>query len=1674
MKRLLSFATAMVITVTACCVPTAAANENAAMQTASDAVINYNRSVPLEVKGNRIVEKGTDNIVTLRGVNIPSMGWGMAEHIFESMTEVYDSWHANIIRLPIQPKYWFNGNYENNVNISPERYRQYVDDMVRAAQARGKYIILDCHTYVMPLNESLEMWKDIAAKYANNSAVLFGLLNEPHDIKPTGVDSERGAWDVWRNGGQITISDEEVTGVGHQQLLEAIRKTGANNICIAGGLNWAFDISGLADGYDGLEHGYRLTDTADGNGVIYDSHAYPVKGAKDSWNKTIGPVRRVAPILIGEWGWDSSDSAISGGDCTSDIWMNQLMNWMDDTYGDYDGVPVNWTGWNLHMSSSPRMIDSWDFKTTAYNGTYIKKRLQSYDAKPEQYDGVYSTDFSTDNVFRSYTGVTGKSSVTYSEDNKNVVIYHQPTGWSGKFDFPYDWDLNGIQTITMDVSADITETINIGLYGSDMEAWTKPVEVDTNVKTIVIGIDELTREGNAVTDGVLNGALSGIYFGGTATAKGNITVDNVKITKLANPTRIAKECPHVDEGIEMYLDVDNTDFASQKLVNGPGTGSYFKSENATVPGADGKDTTAKHITYNRINGPWGGSAQYNLAAVPTKDAKYFTVSLKGSGDAQTIGVSIGDIATFNVTMSEGDTDWHQYIYCMDGAVEYPEDIKYVKFTSGTKIESSFYADDFGFSIEKPERKIPFEEKTFVYDFATYNRNTAKYEAKISTTAGSDGDSITAAKADGGMDYDTQALEVKYTINGSARSKALVVYSSSDFFKGNAGDDDRTACRKTLKADMEYMTDLVFCGKSTSGKNERINVSVFDASNVMSTPTDTKTFTLTDKWEQYRIPFEEFNVLDGGKPLAPARVRGFAFSSAESSGSGSFMIDNITHTNAANIEWSEPTPAPEPTPRIITTAEEALALTASDERIKLGSDIDLGTGIMKTKCDLYLDLNGYTLSGGGNGVIDATNNLTILDSSEARTGKIYNTSTGTSSYAVKSALNLTINGGMFCGGQGILASNSTTKYTLTVNGGTFEAVNASGFAFNISNHDVIINDCKAYNNAATSGGAIKLVGTSQVTINGGILNSAGYVLNNAAASGTVTINGGNLYNSAKDKGVIYATSSGATVVNGGTISNTDTVSPVVISVYKNATGDIELKDGYFAGKIAKDSASTSNITVSGGTYTVDPTAYAAEGAEITENDKGEYIVNGGYDGPVVTPLPTEEPTETTIPTAAPTPAPTATPAPGESTPTPVPGRRIVTTAEEFIGLTGADGDVILGADIDLGTTGFKTRCNLVLDLNGHTLTSNCSAVIEMSHKLTVIDTAKNKGAVINSATSATSYGIKCAIKNTELIIDGAMICARAQAVMVNGTDSTVKIKNAVINGGSYAINLANGILTVENTVTNSSENYKGYALYASGGRVTVNGGEFNYNGTVSSIVAAAAAEVTINDGKFTNPNAKRGVINNTKGYYGTLTINGGTFENTYNGTGYSILDGDEATTETAPNIIINGGTFLDGIGFSKPANTTTKIEVKGGTFAFDPTDYVDTEKYRVTAVGDYYTVTAADDEPTTKPTEAPAPAPTSTPAPAPTEEPTEEPAPDVYSYNVTYDENLITVEVKLPSYASEDDVMYIAAYDTEEKLIGIYVENDIQGINRYDSIENAADIRVFIWDKYMKPLVRLKD
>ena len=336
-------------------------------------IVNFSRQ--LMTKGNKVVyADDPETQVKLVGLNVDSLEFSSGWEMHQTMMEAMDNWHANIIRLPV-----------THVSWSDEKYRKTVDDMVKMASARGKYIIIDLHKYEYIKEDHVSFWKEICATYGNNPTVLFGLLNEPHTI----------SWEQWRNGGEKPQKDGTVTRMyGHQELVEMIRDTGAKNVLLAGGLDWGYDLRGIVgeagDGkiYALIDQGTNDDTSKTGYGIIYDTHIYPWKGRTANWDEMIGTARKQYPLLSGENGWDNGTIlAIEGAEYPEtsekwfDIWDPEFFDFVNDeeTYGSY----LNWTGWCFHPGSSPRIISEstkrnnydYSYLPTHYWGTYVDEEM---------------------------------------------------------------------------------------------------------------------------------------------------------------------------------------------------------------------------------------------------------------------------------------------------------------------------------------------------------------------------------------------------------------------------------------------------------------------------------------------------------------------------------------------------------------------------------------------------------------------------------------------------------------------------------------------------------------------------------------------------------------------------------------------------------------------------------------------------------------------------------------------------------------------------------------------------------------------------------------------------------------------------------------------------------------------------------------------------------------------------------------------------------------------------------------------------------------------------------------------------------------------------------------------------------------------------------------------------
>ena len=229
----------------------------------------------LKVVGNQL-RTADGRVARLRGVNIPSLEWDKAS------TCRSRSRRPSAIGGPTS----FACRCRRTAGSGTRRTRRTAAsiiarprDFVDKAAGLNCYVILDLHwndggvwgqhigQHKMPDDLSLEFWKAAAAAYAGQSNVLLGLYNEPHDIP----------WQVWQDGGHVSEADKKIAPGGKleyrtpgmQKLLGACRAGSAENVAVVGGLDWAYDLTGIVKGH-------ALSDPK-GNGVVYDTHIYPMK-----------------------------------------------------------------------------------------------------------------------------------------------------------------------------------------------------------------------------------------------------------------------------------------------------------------------------------------------------------------------------------------------------------------------------------------------------------------------------------------------------------------------------------------------------------------------------------------------------------------------------------------------------------------------------------------------------------------------------------------------------------------------------------------------------------------------------------------------------------------------------------------------------------------------------------------------------------------------------------------------------------------------------------------------------------------------------------------------------------------------------------------------------------------------------------------------------------------------------------------------------------------------------------------------------------------------------------------------------------------------------------------------------------------------------------------------------
>lgn len=160
---------------------------------------------------------GTDGSDLLTDVVPPLSSLGGPDGAGQ-MTHFVTKDHLNIFRLPVGWQYLVNNVLGGTLDATNAAN---YDQLVQACLATGASCIIDIHNYARwnggiigqggPTNAQFtSLWTQLATKYKNDANVIFGVMNEPHDLDvPTWATTVQAAVTAIRSAGatsQMSIS----------------------------------------------------------------------------------------------------------------------------------------------------------------------------------------------------------------------------------------------------------------------------------------------------------------------------------------------------------------------------------------------------------------------------------------------------------------------------------------------------------------------------------------------------------------------------------------------------------------------------------------------------------------------------------------------------------------------------------------------------------------------------------------------------------------------------------------------------------------------------------------------------------------------------------------------------------------------------------------------------------------------------------------------------------------------------------------------------------------------------------------------------------------------------------------------------------------------------------------------------------------------------------------------------------------------------------------------------------------------------------------------------------------------------------------------------------------------------------------------------------------------------
>jgi len=259
-------------------------------------------SFGIKVSGNHFVSIKDGSTVQLLGVSISGLEQGATALNtsgggYSAATDAGFStmarWNMNVVRIPLNEETWLGLDSGGCITGggSASILRDNLKRIVANANANGLYVILDLHwtapnAFGCPVGQgsmpdtdnTADFWTSVANTFKSNPAVIFEMFNEPFGtnnynnwVEPIGGAAPLGqsapdlkillsggtyssGFQYQCNGGGVPCPSGETSGnnytdssftfsaQGFQQILNAIRATGATNVVLANCIGWAGEI----------------------------------------------------------------------------------------------------------------------------------------------------------------------------------------------------------------------------------------------------------------------------------------------------------------------------------------------------------------------------------------------------------------------------------------------------------------------------------------------------------------------------------------------------------------------------------------------------------------------------------------------------------------------------------------------------------------------------------------------------------------------------------------------------------------------------------------------------------------------------------------------------------------------------------------------------------------------------------------------------------------------------------------------------------------------------------------------------------------------------------------------------------------------------------------------------------------------------------------------------------------------------------------------------------------------------------------------------------------------------------------------------------------------------------------------------------------------------------------